>query len=161
MIEYKIVDDFLNKEDFKNLESLMMGSSIDWHHVGGAISVDNAYLVHPFFYYDRNKHPINSPFFQDLYPLLKKLSLKGLVRIKANFFPATERIEDHNLHDHGSSHKMAIYSINTNNGYTKLEDGRKVSSIANRVLIFDPLNPHASSSCSDKNCRVNLVVDYF
>ena len=150
----------LNEENFRNLENLMMGSAIDWHHVGGDVSVDSDYLVHAFFYYDENKHPVDSPFFKYLYPLLKKLSLKSLLRIKANFFPATERIEDHNLHDHGSSHKMAIYSINTNNGYTRLKDGQKINSIANRVLIFDPLNLHASSSCSDKNCRVNLVVDY-
>ena len=159
-MKYKVIDEFLEKEDFEKVEDLLMSSSIDWHHVKDDDSVDGGYLVHPFFYYDVNKRPISSPFFDSLAPLLKKLSLKALVRVKANFFHSTERIESHGLHHHSSSHKMAIFSVNTNNGYTRLEDGRKINSVANRVLMFDPINLHASSSCSDKSCRINVVIDY-
>ena len=38
--------------------------------------------------------------------------------------------------------KRDIYYINTNNGYTKLEDGTKVMSVANRLLLFDGSTSH-------------------
>ena len=31
----------------------------------------------------------------------------------------------------------SIFYVNTNNGYTKFEDGSIVESVANRMLIFD------------------------
>ena len=33
--------------------------------------------------------------------------------------------------------KTAIFYINTNNGYTEFQSGVRVSSVANRVCIFD------------------------
>ena len=50
---------------------------------------------------------------------------------------------------------------NDNDGFTVLEDGTEIESPANRVLFFDPLTLHASTSCTDQRCRWNIQVNYF
>ena len=75
------------------------------------------------------------PKLQKLIPLLSKLEAKCLLRIKANFFPNTETLREHSMHvDYDFSHSGALLSLNTCDGYTKLKDGTKINSIANRVL---------------------------
>ena len=54
-----------------------------------------------------------------------------------------------------------IFYLNTNNGYTKFEDGTVVKSIANRLLTFPTLCKHTSSSCTDVEARVNINFNYF
>ena len=58
-------------------------------------------------------------------------------------------------------HKTGIFSINTCNGYTKLEDGTKIDSVANRMLLFDASRPHTPSTTTDQTVRVNINFNYF
>ena len=63
--------------------------------------------------------------------------------------------------DYPFPHKGAILSLNTCNGYTKLEDGTKVDSVANRILLFDASTPHCSTTTSDTTARFNININYF
>ena len=63
--------------------------------------------------------------------------------------------------DFDFSHKGAILYINSCNGYTKLEDGTKIDSVANRILFFDPSTPHCSTTTSDTTARFNINFNYF
>jgi hypothetical protein len=55
----------------------------------------------------------------------------------------------------------SILYLNTNNGYTKFEDGTKVDSIKNRLLTFPTHMRHTSSTCTDENYRINININYY
>jgi len=51
--------------------------------------------------------------------------------------------------------------VNTNNGYTKFEDGTKVESVANRLVTFPANMKHKGTSCTDEKIRVVINFNYF
>ena len=55
----------------------------------------------------------------------------------------------------------SIFYVNTNNGYTKFEDGTKVESVANRMLTFPANMKHIGTSCTDEQTRVVINFNYF
>ena len=55
---------------------------------------------------------------------------------------------------------VSILYMNTNNGWTELEDGTKVQSVANRLVTFPNYVKHRSVSCSDQTYRMVLNLDY-
>tara|TARA_Y100000310_G_C20265729_1_gene615691 strand:+ start:58 stop:669 length:612 start_codon:yes stop_codon:yes gene_type:complete len=115
------------------------------------------YFTHPVY-----KISVVSPFFNMIMPHCKPLDIKSLMRIKINMYPNTEIIHEHGMHsDFPFSHKSALLSINTCDGYTKLEDGTKIDSVANRMLLFDASKLHTSSTCTDQSVRVNINFNYF
>ena len=57
-------------------------------------------------------------------------------------------------------HKSAILYINTCDGYTKFEDGTKIDSVANRMLVFEGETLHTSSSTTDQVVRCNINFNY-
>ena len=55
----------------------------------------------------------------------------------------------------------SIFYINTNDGYTKFEDGTKIESIANRMITFPANINHTGTSCTDEQTRVVINFNYF
>ena len=55
----------------------------------------------------------------------------------------------------------SIFYVNTNNGYTKFEDGTKVESVANRMVTFPSNMKHTGTSCTDERIRVVINFNYF
>ena len=55
----------------------------------------------------------------------------------------------------------SIYYLNSNNGYTEFEDGTKIESVANRLVLIDGSQKHCSTNCTDETVRVNIGVNYF
>ena len=97
-----------------------------------------------------------------LNPILKILKPKSIMRIKANLFPNLGTHIKNEWHiDRPYDHKGALFYINTNNGFTELEDGSKIESIENRLLLFDSSKKHRSTHCTDKKSRVNINFNYF
>ena len=93
------------------------------------------------------------------------------MRIKANLLTRTPNIIENTFHiDIGdecmSEEKLkqwttSILYINTNNGYTKFEDGTKVESVANRMVTFSANLKHRGTSCTDEKTRVVINFNYF
>ena len=95
-------------------------------------------------------------------PIISRLDIKSILRIKGNLYPKTNTIFEHNTHtDFNFKHKGFLYYINNNNGFTKLNNGIKVESVENRGLFFDPSLSHNSSTCNDSNSRININFNYF
>ena len=40
-------------------------------------------------------------------------------------------------------------------------DGKKINSVENRMIFFDPNKEHASTNTTDENKRVNINFNYF
>ena len=57
-------------------------------------------------------------------------------------------------------HMVGLYSVNNNNGYTLFEDGTKVKSVENQMVIFDGSRKHCSVAQTDTNVRVNININF-
>ena len=102
-----------------------------------------------------------SSYFKALLPLLNKLKVKSLIRIKANLYTYVGTQIEHGFHiDNTYSHKGAIFSINSNNGYTILEDGTKIESVENRIVFFDATRLHNSSTTTTAKGRYNINFNF-
>lgn len=186
IVDYKIIDDFLPQKEFQDIQTYLMNdvkniSDIDkktrppigWaynpnivkptHYEGlnnpnsSSQNVKHFYMVHMVYLVN-----VLSPLYDKLISILNKLDVKALMRIKCNLYPNSETIYEHETHaDFPFSHKTAILSVNTCDGYTKLNDGTKIGSVANRVLLFDSSIPHQSTTTSDTTARFNINFNYF
>ena len=58
------------------------------------------------------------------------------------------------------NHKTAIFYINSNNGFTVLENDTKIESIENRLLLFNGSKKHHSTSCTNSGARININFNY-
>ena len=95
-------------------------------------------------------------------PILDVLKPKSLLRIKANFYPQTASLVEHDQHwDFPFTHKGAIFCLNTCDGFTRFDDQSVVSSIENRLIIFDTSKLHNSTTCTDERGRFNIAFNYF
>ena len=163
-MNYKIIDNFLPKENFYQIKKLLLGKDFNWFYKPD-INIDNIdsnnmlfYFIHMFFY-----KTVNSPFFNIINNnLLSFIDIKSLLRVKANLYPNQNIKKLNGFHrDYEFTHKGALFYINTNNGKTIFENGVKIDSIENRILFFDPSINHDSENCTDQKVRVNININYF
>ena len=158
----KIIDNILDKEELSKLKNLYTSNEFPWYYQSGIDSV-NTKRNDFFFYnmlYDQNVPKSN--FFGSIIPIFNKLDkVKSLIRVKVNLYTRTNTIEHHaDNTDFPFEHKTAIFYLNNNNGLTVLEDGTKVESVENRLLLFDGSKKHHSTSCTD-GVRININFNYF
>jgi hypothetical protein len=175
---YEVVDNFLEKESLEKLQDLILGSATNgyfgWNiitEVAGTYDGDeeyynpeienqlwNWYGVHLIY----NTLP-NSPYFDDVLNIFRdRWELKSLMRIKANFYPYTSEVKEHAKHkDFKFNHKSAVFSLNTCDGFTRMSNGDKVDSVANRIVFFDGSEYHNSSTTSNAKGRYNINFNYF
>ena len=110
-----------------------------------------------------------SPFLEILTPIINKIESISLGKIKANLLTRTPNIIENTFHIDESGwpeEKLkrlttSIFYVNTNNGYTKFEDGTKVESIANRMVTFPTNMKHKGTSCTDKQTRIIINFNYY
>ena len=84
-----------------------------------------------------------------------------MIRIKANLNPISHKLIKFNGHkDQDFKCKIAIYYVNTNNGYTMI-NGEKVKSKKNRMVFFDSTLEHYGTNSTDCNNRMVVNFNYF
>ena len=163
-LKYIIKDDFLNQADYENIKNIILGNEFPWYFQHEVAYLDTR-LPDQFFWghiFFKHNQGITSAFYKILDPILKKLKFKALIRIKANLYSNQGKIVEHEDHsDFPFAHKGALFSLNTCNGSTILKNNTKISSIANRMLLFDTSQPHHSSTCTDAKIRCNININYF
>lgn len=102
-------------------------------------------------------------------PILDKFTILGMNRIKANLqicrpnhvvsdyhYDSAYFDQEKQMYVPDPEITTMIYYINTNNGYTEFEDGTKVASVENRLLLFPNANPkgrHRGISQTDAHYR--------
>ena len=165
--DIKIVDNFLSHDgitpskEYADLNKIITGNYFPWYYSDTvndyAISVssgdDSFQFIHGF--YMGNKI-ISEYFMKCIDPiLLKKIKILSLIRAKANLTPRTSKIEEVKPYHIDYSEKgfknafTSIYYLNTNDGYTKFENGDKVESVENSLVTFPNSLRHAGST---NNC---------
>ena len=163
----KIIDNFLDKEEFLKIQNLLLSKNFPWYFQHGVNDLDtdkniNDYQFTHVFYMDLQPR---SDYFDILYPILRKLKVGSIIKIKANLLTHTKKIIEHGYHVDYYHHeklqdaKTSVYYLNTNNGYTLFEDG-KVDSVENRMVTFNLNTKHSGTTSTDTKRRVVLNFNY-
>lgn len=162
----KIEDDFLDQKHFDKLQKTIMGDYFTWFFRDFVIDKKNKkdpnfFFVHMVYY----KSVVDPITMQVLEPVLQKIGVQGLHRIKINLQTQTSKIIEGEFHtdiheDSDDGWLTAILYMNTNNGYSKFEDGTVVESVANRMVTFPAKRRHKGSSCTDEKRRVVINFNY-
>jgi len=158
MIE--IIDNFLPEEEFKTIQSFMMGGEFRWFYSKGRSTRDDGLflMIHMFFQPEVGS---NSEHLNMWNTFMEQVGAKKCMRIKANLTFKTPTIEPGPYHQDFPDMKTAVFYINTNDGYTEFENGVRVSSVANRVCIFDSNLQHRGTTHTEGgNQRIVVNFNY-
>tara|TARA_R100001530_G_scaffold54452_1_gene40165 strand:+ start:775 stop:1257 length:483 start_codon:yes stop_codon:yes gene_type:complete len=157
---FKVIDNFLPKKHHHDLKNLLESASFPWffikNSVGGNTNLFDCLMSH--LYYSDEK--INSDYFDSLKHLLSKINPKKLIRARANLLLAGHKLNKYLPHyDQDFKCKVAIYYVNTNNGYTLIQNN-KIESVENRIVIFDN-EEHCGTNTTDSKNRVVINFNYY
>ena len=175
---YTVIDDFLPKEEFEEIRyNICNSESFTWSFVkhvstNRATEIDVLdkerdqlwcwYFVHMLYRHNIPRSEFFEPVYNCFIPKFEEMGIfQSLIRIKANFYPHTETLREHELHeDYDKYTKGALFSLNTCDGYTGFKDGSKVESVSNRLLLFDTSVPHHSTTTTTCEARWNLNFNF-
>ena len=154
----QIIDNFLPEEEFKSIQSFMMGGEFRWFYGKGRVTEDDGefHMVHMFFQPEVGGNSEHLPIWNTF---MNKVGAKKCERIKANLTFKTPTIETSPFHTDFADMKTSVFYINTNNGYTEFENGVRVNSVANRVCIFDSNLFHCGTTHSEGDHQ-RVVVNF-
>ena len=174
MTDIKVWDDFVDKGLLLELQRLLTvpesGFPWYWHKLclqePLCDSVDNYFLAHVLYNINPNVPGLGMPlseYMRFIDPILKKIDIKSLIRVKANLYPRTAEIHRQGFHiDFDYEHsKTAVFFVNSNDGFFEFEDGTKIESVENRFVEFPSRTKHSGTSCTDQPSRVTLNFNYF
>ena len=167
-----IVDNFLEEEEFRKIQDLMLGSWFPWFFNDGIVSlneknfnVENGVdifdfqFTHTFF----REGEIVSDSFVHIQKAVEKLNPRKVLRIKSNLLtPTPEHIQTrfHTDIEDTAGIKTGILYLNTNNGFTIFEDGTRIPSIENRFVLFDAEVLHAGTTCTNQKSRCLINFNF-
>jgi|TARA_R100001530_G_C4302839_1_gene150962 hypothetical protein len=162
-MSYKIVDNFIeDPKVFNIITEKLFSDAFPWYYSDNvAYSGENNksfYFVHNFFRDGKQQ----SDWMDIMHPVLGRLQFNHLLHIRANCYTNVTEPLTHDYHvDRHTPHKVALYSLNDNNGYTQFEKTEeKVQSVRNRLLLFDGEDTHRSTTQTDENLRINININY-
>ena len=154
----KITDNFLEKSEFENINKTFHLSNFPWYFMPFKVHEgdDNYQFYHLFL----AKGKVLSEHFDILHPVLKKLGVKEIIRIKANLTLKQKEHIKSDMHVDFKNCKTAIFYLNTNNGYTLFDKGNKIHSKENRVVEFDSNLKHCAVDHTDTKYRIVINFNY-
>ena len=162
-----IKDNFLNKTTFTSIRDTMFdapGSVFPWFlQKDKVMEGDNEMQLTHLFYH---KVP-NSDFFKILFPILNKLQIRAIQRVKANctFKKNKKRLYSYHIDEitpkNETAGKTSIFYLHTTNGPTFFKTGEKVDCIANRMVTFATNLKHTGSTHTDTLLRGVININWF
>lgn len=171
--QISVIDDFLPKEQFEQISSLVMNTTENRFPFFIQKDVaDDAEISGPWSWYATHTFFIEDEVHCVHFPLIKELFLNrfrnelnvmsGLIRARANFYPWTPDVRQHNWHTDYPyfRNNAALFSLNTCDGYTSFKDAGKIDSVANRMIFFNAHLEHCSSTTSNEYGRYNINFNF-
>ena len=164
----KRIKNFLESQEALIIKNAMEGVEFPWYnshvvdssHLGDIPANQNFQFCHKFY----NDSVPTSNLSHILNALCAKINPYQWVRIKANLLPRTEKILEHGMHTDcipkNANVTTAVYYVNTCNGYTRFEDGKKFKSIENSLIEFPSTMRHTGSTCTDEKYRIVINLNY-
>ena len=153
---------FLSKKDFKKINNFLMDRTLPWYYENVTSKGAGKKYGQLSYSFILQGGVINTSkeFLDNFNPLFKKLNYKKITRLKANLLLKDSEIKEHSMHIDQKIGTTGILYINNNNGYTKFENGKKIKSEENKYVEFNSLLKHTGTTCTDKDRRVVLNINY-
>ena len=151
----EVIDNFLDDYYFKSFSRRILGNEFPWYW-----SDYEGIIQFTYIFYSKPDGNMGQPNFSILQPLLNKLRVNDLIKVKANINPQTFFHRKSGYHMDYPNMTTAIFYVKTNNGFTKFKNGTKIKSVANRMLIFDSNMEHTAVSSTDEKRRVVINFNY-
>jgi len=169
MSDIVVQDNFLDEEYFKELQFGITSPQFPWY-MSGIISgysnvegnvffpSDDYQMVHTVYNKDGDVEGSEYLFqFTDFYNQLRlmfsAMDMYSCQRVKVNLLKRQNKIIEGGMHidmyDSPFNSLTSVLYMNTNNGYTRLETGEKIESVANRLVTFPTRIKHTGST---NNC---------
>jgi len=163
----KVHKNFLEEKDIEDIRAVFESDQFPWFysHVVNKDDLNpkatqNFQFTHSFY----GENRVRSNFFDLLTPIFLKINPLSLLRVKANLLPRTTRVIEHGMHTDivhpNTKITTGIFYINTNNGYTKFKNGKKIQSVKNQYVEFDSLLNHTGTTCTDQDRRMVINLNY-
>jgi len=157
----EIINNFIqNKNIFDDIKNLLMSYTFPYYYYNQiAHEKDKSDYFFQHVLYDKDQ-PRSEYFYKITMPILGRLNFNHLVRAKVNCYTKKHEQIITGMHtDRPQKHMVALFSINTNNGYTLFENGNKILSVENQLVLFEGHLKHCSVAQTDKNIRVNININ--
>jgi hypothetical protein len=158
----KQIKNVLTNEQATKIKENFVNHNFPWYLTQGIVykKDKNYQFTHNFY----DKHLLKSNCIDLINPIIEILKPSAIIRIKANLIVKNNKIIEHGLHKdipYAKNYKTAIYYVNTNNGYTKFKNEKKIYSEENKLIIFDGNNEHTGTTCTDQDYRIVINFNYF
>ena len=174
--DISIQDNFLEEKEFNALRDVVTTGTFPWFYFPTTVDEQTMYergedkesssglLTHSVYH---NDIP-TSELFQQLFYTFEQLQISVLIRVKLNLqmralepeFATFHSDMDRYLKSFQQICTTSILYINTCNGYTEIEDGTKVDSVANRLVSFPSNMEHRGISQTDEKTRILVNFNY-
>ena len=175
---YNLIDNFLSKQNFHNLQECILNKPFPWYYVGFFVSKeelindDSKYFHFSHCLYEDftptspvGNKDILTPLIEMTNPIAIRNMVVHLFTRTPEFIPSTYHVDIGDIKDEPKKLEQwttAILYVNTNNGYTKFEeDGSIVESVANRYVEFPANTRHFGTSCTDEKIRIVINYNYY
>ena len=155
-----IISNVLSKEDFEPLKKYWTDNSTPWYYNEGVVEENDGGFQFIHVVWDGNGR--QSDAWNYILPILNIIEPNVLSRIKANLRTRTGSESKSEFHcDVWLPLSLtAIFYIDTNDGYTEWEDGDKVSSVENTLVVFPSNMPHLGTAPLNTNRRTVINFNY-
>ena len=166
-MNFQVYDDFLPEVVFDTLNrGIVNNNGFHWYF--------SDYMTQPndgryqFFHniFNVRYGGVLSEYYSFFEPVLEKLGVQRLDRIKINLNPKTffhrkgDWHIDNNPDDPYQHSKTALLYLNLNNGWTEFKKHGRVKVKPNRAVLFDSPLYHRKVTCTDKAKRVIVNFNY-
>ena len=163
---HKIIDNFLDPQDFLEIKSIFESGDVPWY-IDRVVTEEstndtdyNFQFVHSLY----AKHQPQHSGLNYISKILQKITPISIYRIKINLRPRADKINDDYFHldrqdlvKNNIHYTIGIFYLNNNNGYTLLENGTKIKSIENRMLLMSGDTRHSGTTSTDAN---RLLINF-
>ena len=160
----KVIDNFLSPNDFKTISDEILGPYFLWRYWFRVSDENdradncNTKFTHMAFedIQITSATELLSPLIED-----ERVDCKAMKRIIINSYPWTPTVYEHGVHeDYMFPHKGALLNLTSCDGYTCIGK-KKIPSVANRLILFNPSKPHYGTTTSNAQRRVIVNFNYF
>ena len=157
---FNIIENFLEKETLEKIKLEI--NKMHWYYLDFTAQKNDRSNFHFYHMIYENDQVESQRYFNTiLMPILGRLNFNYLHRAKLNLYTKQHKQIKTGYHtDDNIEHTVALISLNTNNGYTEFEDGTKVESVANRLVMFPSNTKHRGITQTDEQTRIMINFNF-
>jgi len=154
----KIIKNFLEKKDYKNIKETIFSDGFPWYFYEESVTnIPVPQFVHMMFWQQK----LFSNNYSLLVPILNKLNPLALYKIKVNLNYKTETVIETGEHIDldNKNFLSAVFFLNNCDGYCRIKD-KKVYSEDNKIVIFNSNEKHTGTTTSNSSRRIVINIIY-